>query len=229
MLYLDDLKYLRLYRKKFFLPIDKENKKKGSAILLLSPSYTVSNELMNSPFTINRQNSFQSYYLEKDIMYTIQHESRNLQCDYEPSGIGPVNEQTVFTETTDTKIWDSLDDIHINEYYCQLGDRVIFFNEMTDDTVVQEAGNVNAKYKTLLYNDRIRTNKVIFDMYDQVKQDNPWIKKTFINYARYGQLNLFIDLYYYNQAYLKNNNFNLARSVDMYFEFIRRFILDKRI
>ena len=47
LLYLDDLKYMKMYKKKFFLPINMKDKKHGSAILLLSPDYETSLKLMN--------------------------------------------------------------------------------------------------------------------------------------------------------------------------------------
>ena len=230
MLYLKDLKYNKLYKKQFFLPIDLSNKKKGSAILLLTPNYESSNSLMNNKFVINKMKSFESYYIERDILYTIQNESHRLEYDYNYGEPDLLNEGTIFKETTDVCIWDNLNSININEFYCQLGDKVIFFNEMYDEQVYNEVTRgLNNKYKKLLYNDRLRNNKSVFDIYKKVKEDNPWIKKTFIDYKRYKGLNLFIDLYYYNQAYLNNNNFIITKSTDMYFEFIRRFILDKRI
>lgn len=229
MLYLDDLKYMKLYRKKFYLPINLNDKKHGSAIMLLSPDYKSSLSLMNNSFAVNRNKSFQSYYIEKDILYTVQHESRLLECNYD-NDLSAINEQTIFTETTDVACYDNLQDGEINEFYCRLGDKIIFFNEMYDEQIYNEATNgMNNKYKRLLYNDRIRNNRVVFNLYKQVKEDNPWIKRTFINYNRYKSLNLFIDLYYYNKVYLENNNFVITRSIDMYFEFIRRFILDKRV
>ena len=33
MLYLDDLKYMKLYKKKFYLPINKKDKRKGSPVI----------------------------------------------------------------------------------------------------------------------------------------------------------------------------------------------------
>ena len=45
---------MKLYKKKFYLPINKKDKRKGSAILLLSPSYEMSNFLMNNEFIVNR-------------------------------------------------------------------------------------------------------------------------------------------------------------------------------
>lgn len=224
---LDSLKHMKLYKKKFYLPINKSNKKKGSAILLLTPNYESSVKLMNNPLAINLSNSFQSYYIEKDITYTINNECK-LQIDH-TDNITMINEQaSVFTEVTDVKNYDMNNDI-INEFYCKMGNKAIFFNEMYDDNVYMEVAGNNTKYKRLLYNDRIRNNKTVFNLYKKVKEDNPWITKTFINYNRYKQSNLFIDLYYYNQTYLGNNNFTINKSIDMYFEFVRRFINDKRI
>ena len=229
MLYLDNLSYMKLYRKKFYIPIEKKDKKHGSAILLLTPDYETSNKLMNNQFVVNNNKAFICYYIEKDIMYTIQHESRLLECTHEDNKVIPLNEQASYTETTNILCLENLNDCSINNFYCKLGDKVIFFNEMYDDKVYNEVAGYNNKYKRLLYNDRIRNNKTVFGLYDKVKSDNPWIKKTFINYDRYKSLNCFIDLYYYNQAYLNNNNFVITKSIDMYFEFIKRFILDKRI
>lgn len=229
MFFLDDLKYMKLYKKQFILPIDKKDKLHNSAILLLTPNYESSKALMNHPLIVRRPiNAYQSYYIEKDIMYTINNESRNLEiAHYDYTNI--INEQpSVFIESTDIKNYDHLDESNINELYCKLDNKIIFFNEMYNEQIFNEA-NVNTRYKTLLYNDRIRNNKEVFNLYKQVKQDNPWIKKTFVDYKRYKQLNLFIDLYFYNQAYLSNDRFVVNRSIDMYFEFIRRFINDKRI
>lgn len=225
---LEELKYNKLYKKKFYLPIDKKNKKKNSAILLLTPNLNSSIALMNHPLAINYAKSYISYYVEKDITYTINHESRLLEIDhYDYNNI--INEQPeIFTETTDIRMYNNEDNF-INETYCQCGDKVIFFNELYDESIMNEVTNYNRRYRTLLYNDRIRNNKEVFNIYNEVKEKCPWIKNTYINYSRYNNLNLFVDLNYYNQAFLKNNSFRASRSVDMYFEFIRRFINDRRI
>ena len=229
MLHLSDLKYMKLYKKQFFAPINMDDKKHGSAILLLSPSYESSRLLMNNKFVVNRNRSFECYYVERDIMYTVQNESRVLQHEYDKADL--ITEQGgAFIESTDVTCFDDLREMDINEFYCRLGNKIIFFNEMYDEDIYTEATNgLNNKYKRLLYNDRIRNNRTVFNMYSKVKEDNKWIKRTFIDYKRYKGLNIYIDLYYYNKAYLENNNFVITRSIDMYFEFIRRFILDKRI
>ena len=74
MVSLDDLKDLILYKKPFFLPIEPKNKKYGSAIFLLTPSYKSSILSMNKPYMINKK-YFESYYVEKDITRYIQNES----------------------------------------------------------------------------------------------------------------------------------------------------------
>ena len=214
MIYLDDLKYMKLYKKPFMLPINKEDKKHGSAILLLTPNYESSNSLMNHPLALNKPvTTFQSYYVEKDIMYTINNESRHLEIahiDYSTI----INEQpSVFIETTDIVNREPLDESSINEFYCKLGDHIIFFNEMYDENIYNEVAGLNSKYKKLLYYDRIRNNKEVFNIYKKVKEDNPWIKKTFVSYDRYNKLNLYIDLSYYNQVYLGNNSFTINKSM----------------
>lgn len=74
MVSLDDLKELLLYKKQFFLPIDPKDKKHGSAIMLLAPSFQSSMLAMTAPYTINRH-YFESYYVEKAITRFIQNES----------------------------------------------------------------------------------------------------------------------------------------------------------
>ena len=229
MVYLDDLKYMKLYKKQFYLPINMSDKKHGSAILLLTPNYESSLALMNNKFSVNRARSFESYYIERDITYTINHETRHLECDHYDNDIIPISEQSIFRETTDAICYDNLNDMDIDEFCCRLGDKMIFFNEMYDEDVYYEVAGLNSKYKRLLYYDRMKNNKAVFNIYSKVKEDNKWIRKTFVNYAKYNSLNLFIDLYYYNKAYLENNNFVITKSIDMYFEFLRRSILDKRI
>ena len=229
---LDNLKYNRLYKKQFLLPFIKQDKLHGSAILLLTPNYQLSNALMNSKFAINKNRMYQSYYVEKDIMYTINNESRALEIDhysYDSNGILLEDPASIFTETTDVKEYGDLNECEINDIFCRLGDKMIFFNEMYDDEYLTEADQANSRYKRLLYNDRLRNSKDMMNIYTQVKADNPWIRKTFFNYERYRKANLFIDLYYYNQAYLNNNRFTITKSVDMYYEFLRRFLFDKRI
>ena len=74
MVSLDDVKDLMLYKRPFFLPVDPKNKKKGSVVMLLSPNYKSSMNMMNAPYIINKR-SFESYYIEKSIFRYIKNES----------------------------------------------------------------------------------------------------------------------------------------------------------
>jgi hypothetical protein len=79
MVFLDDLKELTLYKKPFCLPIDEENIRKGSAIFLISPNSETSISMMNYPYLINKMNSFNSYYLERNANYYINQETGQLE------------------------------------------------------------------------------------------------------------------------------------------------------
>ena len=235
MFTLDELKWNKLLKRQFMAPFNKDDKRHGAAILLLSPNYETSKRLMTTPFMIDRMRVFSSYYIERDIMYSINRDNKFLECEYPDDGQG------VFTETTDVSMaLANFDECEINELYCRLGDKVMFFGEMYDDMYFDElcanhqfneakVSGVNMKYKKLLYHDRLRNNKAVVDLYKQIKSDLPWIKRAFPVFTRYHGFNLFIDLYYYNQTYLTNNTFSILRSIDMYYEFILRILKDRRI
>ena len=64
--FLDNLKYMRLYRTQIYLPVKMESRKTGSLIFLFSNNPDTASLLMNHPKTINI-NSFMSYYVEKNV------------------------------------------------------------------------------------------------------------------------------------------------------------------
>ena len=66
---MDELKPLFLYsaNKKVYAPIDEKDKRRNSAILLLTPSLEISNRLMNLPY-IHNPDLFVSYYMDRNIM-----------------------------------------------------------------------------------------------------------------------------------------------------------------
>lgn len=142
MLHVDDLKYMKLYRKQFYAPVNMEDIKNGSAILLLTPNFNSSIELMKSKFVRKIGNNFNAYYVEKDIMYTINHESRMLQCDYTEDGLKSLNEQTVYTEQTQIDTYGmDLNSYYITDEFCKCGDALLFFNELYDEEIYNEVTN----------------------------------------------------------------------------------------
>lgn len=109
------------------------------------------------------------------------------------------------------------DDIMITENFIKSGNSMVLFE------------GDGAIYKRYIYNERLKTHKDVFDVYDKVKADNVFIRNTFLEYRMYRQQNLFIDLSFYNNLFFKNNNYRLKRGADLYFEFMNRLINDPRI
>ena len=52
MIYLQDINYLRLSQRPFYLPIIKQDKKHGSAAFLLTPNHEASIKLMNNKYKL---------------------------------------------------------------------------------------------------------------------------------------------------------------------------------
>ena len=244
MFTLESLKPNKLLKKQFIAPFRREDKRHGAVIMLLSPNYATSKKLITNPFMIDKMKLFSSYFIERDITYIINGESQVLEMHYPPErdSNGVILEgSTEFIDQTDIKMpLVNLDECDINELFCRLDNKVIFFNENTDEEVLADLerryslheSNVralNSRYKRLLYNDRLRTNKDVIKIYEQVKVDFPWIKRMYPVLKRYKTFNLFVDLYFYNQAFLQNNTFAILRSIDMYFEFINRILHDQRL
>lgn len=71
---MDELKPLFLYSasKKVYVPIDEKDRKKGSAILLLTPSMEVSSQLMKLPYLVNPM-IYKSFYIDRNVMAYIEH------------------------------------------------------------------------------------------------------------------------------------------------------------
>lgn len=99
MVSLNDLKELTLYKKQFYLPINLKDKKRGSAITLLTPNFQSSMIAMTSPFTVNNR-YFESYYIEKVINRLIQNESV----------VNTTHDTYVFEEALTTKERNNLSD-----------------------------------------------------------------------------------------------------------------------
>jgi len=103
----------------------------------------------------------------------------------------------------------------LNENYFQTKDSVIFFTEASDN---------DARLKKLLFNDRIRNDKELFSIYDAVREKNPWIRYTYIRPERYQNRNVFIDMRYYNDAFLRNNLYKNVKGAEIYFDLLLKLL-----
>lgn len=70
MILIDQMKNFKIYKTPTFLPTLEKDKKKKSAIVLLTPDYNSSKSLMNHPLFVNKKR-FESYYAERDVSYYI--------------------------------------------------------------------------------------------------------------------------------------------------------------
>ena len=109
-----------------------------------------------------------------------------------------------------------------NEENCMnLGDHLItFFNE---------AGNYDGQLRKLLFAERIKQRKDLVEKLDQVKADNKWIKYAYPEMSKLQSKNVFVDLYYYNELFFKNNIWKLRKGFDLYLSLLERLLNDPRI
>lgn len=70
MIFIEKMKNFKIYRTKTFLPTVAGNKKKNSAVLMMTPNYESSKKLMTHPMFVNSLR-YQSYYLDRDVSYYI--------------------------------------------------------------------------------------------------------------------------------------------------------------
>ena len=103
---------------------------------------------------------------------------------------------------------------------------ILSYNQ--SDNIMNEASIYDNKLKLMLYKDRIRNNKEALRIFKNVKESDKKIQKTFISIDRYKGLNLFVDLYYYNDLFLKKVSMQPLKANDMYFKFIYNLITDPR-
>ena len=79
MYFLDELKELRMYKKQFYLPLNMDNKRIGSCALLLTPDVVSTHNLLTHSLMTGKY--YNGYYLERAVMYYINHESNTLNMD----------------------------------------------------------------------------------------------------------------------------------------------------
>lgn len=100
MFFLDELDNLKVYKKQFLLPLEEKNKRKGSMTLLFGAGPEASIGLMRNNLIVPKY--YQSYYLERAVLYYINHEHGMLDFDM-------VEEKEETIETINESIEDVVD------------------------------------------------------------------------------------------------------------------------
>ena len=103
-------------------------------------------------------------------------------------------------------------------------DRAYFF---CDEIFTEDA--IDNKLKQYMYDERIRTQKDLFNVYKVVKSQCPNIKYTKTSVSMYKGLNLFFDISYYNRIFIENNNKMGEQGIKLYSETLRRFLNNKEL
>jgi 8-oxo-dGTP pyrophosphatase MutT (NUDIX family) len=122
-------------------------------------------------------------------------------------------------EDEETQVSESMLTALKEDAYIINGDYVTIFEDATYDPML----------KRILYTERMVKRKEVTVLLDRVKADMPFIKYAYVDINRYAQKNLFVDLYYYQQAFFKNNTWKQKKGFGLYKEFLDRLINDKRI
>lgn len=123
----------------------------------------------------------------------------------------------IFTESNTIPM---VDVSHLpEEAYIQIGDTITLF----------EASDQDTKLRQLLYNERIKQRGQLLPILAQVKEDIPEIKYAYPDIDRYKQKNLFVDLYYYNELFFRNNTWEKERGYKLYLELLKRLISDPEL
>lgn len=101
---MDELKPLYLYSsdKKVYAPIDEKDKRRGSAILLLTPNTDLSSRLMNLPYLYNPQ-LFNSFYIDRNVMAYIDQVGEDI-IDFDAEEEESLSEASLIHWTKKTKI-----------------------------------------------------------------------------------------------------------------------------
>ncbi|MFZ2965576.1 MAG: hypothetical protein WA079_01245, partial [Leuconostoc falkenbergense] len=168
--FLDKVKPLRLVKTPFFTPVNKDNKRFGSAIFLFSPNRNSSINLMKPDFPmIKNLNMFNSLYIEKNVVRYIDNKAKEevLEESYKPELFG---KQFI-----------------LNENFYEDNEVFVPFNESVTQKVA------NTRLRRVLFNHRIRTTKELKSEYDEYKAAIPEIKNTYYELDKYKNRNIYVD------------------------------------
>ena len=179
MVFLDQMKNMKIYRQQMFLPTLDGDKKKHSLIMLLTPNYESSNRLMNHPMTINRLR-YQSYYLERDVSYYIYGKvSKSIEVEEYAHCVTPYEFYTVLCEMSAAernKLPDNVFGLPDERKYpldtpAHVKSAIKFFNYVDPKDEERLARNIKKAIKRLNVSVKGVGEKNRFSKYYSIKED----------------------------------------------------------
>ena len=193
MIFIDKMKNFKIYRTQTFLPTINGDKKKGSAILLMTPNYESSRKLMNSGLFVNNRR-FNGYYIEKDVSYYIG--KKHIEEVEESTIIEEQTELQLCLETKRSELHDEDFGIPSLRKYPldtekHVRSAIKFFNYVEPEYEEELAENIIKAIKKFEINDiRYSERNRFFQYYKDFVKESADIPKY---HTIYGQL----DLIYY--------------------------------
>lgn len=166
MIFLDQMKNMKIYRRPMFLPTLENDKKKKSAVLLLTPNYLSSEKLMNHPLLVNKLR-YQSYYLQPDVSYYISGKSTNAilkeEYVYESTHLDLYQSISEMTASERNKLKDSQFGLPKTREYPihdekHVRSAIRFFNYVSKADEKELADNINKAIKKFGMNIKVGDN-----------------------------------------------------------------------
>lgn len=119
--------------------------------------------------------------------------------------------------------------VHDNGYivtddYMMSEDFITFFNGMDNQIISEAEKKYDNRLKKYLFKERLKNNKSVIMRYQEMKAMCPWIKYTFVKLGAYRRRNVFIDLSYYHDIFMRNMGFKKDAAVKMYWDFLNRLL-----
>ena len=155
-----------------------------------------------------------------DNIYTLKFLNFNMSKTYIIINIGT---DDIKFDTEDIKMSAPVSENTLNPEGIRSGDKAFIFGEIFNEDYT------NSRLREYLYNERIKTQKDLMNVYKIVKQECPVINYTKVDYKSYKNLNLFFDVSYYHRLFLEKNNLVGSRGVNLYTETLARLLNNKNV
>lgn len=97
-------------------------------------------------------------------------------------------------------------------------------NQVMIMDTLNESSASSGYLRRILYNERMKSNNEIIDIYRMMKQSTNKIRFTKLALSQYKGNNLYIDNWYYNESFNHKNTYTLDKGVNVYNDFLSRIL-----
>ena len=225
-IFLNEITPLKAYRGNYLFPVDKSDIQHNAIVYILSSNTSSSLNLLQTattnPNTKLNATYFQSYFIEKAIELIIDNKLHENGTTININGEEyPLDEVSYYINNVDDVLLEDNDIAIFNDR--------IYFPDMVDTLLESKESNINTALRTILYKERFKNQSQLLAYYNIVKETLPFIKYTFSEPRLYKNKNVFYDWSYYTEMLVKNSNkYNAKKFYDLFIEFMKRFLCDKR-